>query len=139
MEQYPSSEVPTQEPPRDESTNQAPVPPVVTIKTEYQFDPKEVERLKYIAALSYLGILVFIPLFLRRESKFVRLHAAQGVLLLAAWMVGMVVFWIPLIGWLLGIFLLVANIVVLLKCLQGEFWEIPFLGEYRSRLGLDEK
>ncbi len=139
MEQYPSTEAPSQEPPRDESTNQTSVPPVVTIKTDHHFDPKEVEQLKYIAALSYLGILVFIPLFLRRESKFVRMHAAQGVLLLAAWMIGMVVFWIPLIGWLLGIFLLLGNIVSFLKCLQGEFWEIPFLGEYRARLGLDEK
>lgn len=104
-----------------------------------EFSSEDVETNKYVAALSYLGILVFIPLFLKRDSAYARKHSAQGTLLLIVWMIGMIVFWIPLIGWALGVFLIVVDIIALARCLQGEFWEIPVIGEYRKKLGLDDK
>lgn len=89
-----------------------------------------------MAALSYVGILCLIPLLAMKQSRFAQEHAKQGLVLLIVWVVGSFVFWFPLIGWAAGLAVLVANIVALLKCLMGEFWEIPVVGKYRSKVNL---
>jgi uncharacterized membrane protein len=96
------------------------------------FDAKDIQENKLMAALSYLGILVFIPLFLAKKSAFAQEHAKQGVILLAIHILGMFLFWIPVLGQILWIIVVIANIVALVKCLMGEFWEIPVLGQYRK-------
>jgi uncharacterized membrane protein len=114
----------------------APVPIIPTAPAP-QFDPKDVEAHKFVAALSYLGILVFIPLLLKRDSAFVRMHSAQGVLMLVVWMIAIFLIWIPIIGWLIGIALALAQLIALITCLQGGFWEVPVVGVHRKKLQLD--
>jgi fumarate reductase subunit D len=159
MEQNPSSEpkVPTtpsaaSEPAASTSTSSVPATstmspvtpvsapasaPVIPPAPAPQFAPKDVEAHKFVAALSYLGILVFVPLLLKRDSAFVRMHSAQGILMLVVWMVAIFLIWIPLIGWLIGIALALAQLVALVTCLQGGFWEIPVIGVHRKKLQLD--
>ena len=48
------------------------------------FERMDIQNHKLLAALAYMGILVLIPLFAARESKYVRFHARQGLLLLIA-------------------------------------------------------
>lgn len=48
------------------------------------FDAKDIADNKGISVLSYLGPLVFIPMFTRKSSKFARFHANQGLVLLIA-------------------------------------------------------
>ncbi|MFA5935951.1 MAG: hypothetical protein WC787_03820 [Patescibacteria group bacterium] len=100
------------------------------------FDKKDVEDNKFIAALSYLGILFLIPLLLKRESRFCKEHALQGLVLFVVWIIGSFVYWIPLIGWAMGIALLIINVIAIVKCVQGEFWEIPYLGPLRKKINL---
>jgi hypothetical protein len=76
--------------------------PVIPPAPAPQFAAKDVEAHKFVAALSYLGILVFVPLLLKRDSAFARMHSAQGILMLVVWMVAIFLIWIPLIGWLIG-------------------------------------
>lgn len=102
------------------------------------FDAKDVQDNKLVAALSYLGILVFIPLFLARKSAFAQEHAKQGILLLAVHIVGMFVYWIPLIGQLAWVLVVIINIIALVKCLMGEFWEIPVIGAWRKKIHLEK-
>ena len=105
--------------------------------TPATFNPTDSETHKFVAALSYLSVLVFVPRLLKRDSSFARKHSAQGVLLLAAWMIALFFVWIPFIGWILGVALGLMHLFAFLKCLQGEFWEIPFIGHYRQKLLLD--
>lgn len=100
------------------------------------FDAKDVSDHKVMAALSYLGILCLIPLLALQKSRYAQEHAKQGLILLIVWIVGSFVFWIPLIGQLLMFAVLVVNIVALVKCLQGTFWEIPYIGTYRRHIKL---
>lgn len=104
------------------------------------FDSKDVQENKVIACLSYLGILVLIPLLAKKDSKFAQEHAKQGLVLLIAEIIGSIVSMIPIIGWLaapfIGLIFLVVAIVALVKCLMGEFWEIPVLGSYRSKINI---
>lgn len=48
-----------------------------------QFDSADIADNKVVAALSYFGILVIVPLFMAKGSKYARWHAGQGLALLA--------------------------------------------------------
>lgn len=106
------------------------------------FDPKDVQDNKVMAALSYLWILCFIPLLVKKDSKFVQEHAKQGVVLFIAWVIVTIVGTIiPFLGWMIilpigNIIITVIAIVGIIKALMGEFWEIPVLGAYRSKINL---
>ena len=135
MEQNPSSPEMTPSSASTSTSNPASAP--VSTSPALASNPTDNEAYKFVAALSYLGILVFVPLMLKRDPAFVRKHSAQGVLLLATWMIALFLIWIPVIGWILGIGLALAHLFAFLKCLQGEFWEVPFIGQYRQKLLLD--
>ena len=53
-----------------------------TPDTTAQFDPQDVELNNRLSLLSYLGILVLIPIFLVKRSRFAKYHANQGLALL---------------------------------------------------------
>lgn len=101
-----------------------------------KFDTKDIDDNKLMAALSYVGVLCLIPLLGMKNSRFAQENAKQGLLLFLVWIAGSLVFWFPLFGWLAAIAVFVVNVIAFLKCLQGEFWEIPLLGQYRSKINL---
>ena len=47
-----------------------------------KFDKDDIEFNNRLSTLSYLGILVLIPLFLVKYSRYSRFHANQGILLI---------------------------------------------------------
>ena len=49
-----------------------------------QYSPKDIQKNKGIAILSYLSILVLVPLFGGKSSPFARFHSNQGLVLLCA-------------------------------------------------------
>ncbi len=104
------------------------------------FDQKDVNDNKILAALSYIGILCLIPLLAKKDSKYAQEHGKQGLIMLIAWICLVVIGWIPILGWLVfflgSIAFLVVSLVAFIKCLMGEFWEIPVIGQYRSKINL---
>lgn len=100
------------------------------------FDKKDIDDNKLLACLSYVGILFLIPLLAKKDSKFCQEHAKQGLILFIVWIVGSFIFWFPLIGWLLGLAVLVVDVIAFFKCIMGEFWEIPVLGPMRKKINL---
>jgi uncharacterized membrane protein len=111
------------------------------------FDPKDIEENKAIAALSYLWILVLIPLLVKKDSKFVMAHAKQGLALFIAeiivWVVEIFFRWIPFIGIFFVILanicyaiLAVVSIIALLYALTGKCWKIPGIYEFSEGLNL---
>lgn len=112
----------------------------VQAKPVMAFDPKDVAENKIIAALSYIGILCLVPLLAKKDSKFCQEHGKQGLVLFIASIVLYVVGIIPVLGWLVafigGIALLVVAVIAFIKCLMGEFWEVPVLGQYRNKFNL---
>ncbi len=49
-----------------------------------EFDAKDIADNKILSLFSYLGILVLIPIFAAKDSKFAKFHANQGIVLFAA-------------------------------------------------------
>ena len=98
------------------------------------------------AALSYLlgpftGIMVLI---LERDNKFVRFHALQSSIWSALlWGVGFVlclVTGLPIIGWLLGVFVrpvlffgrwffIASKIYLMYKACKGDTFKLPIVGD----------
>ncbi len=107
-----------------EETNIAPVAPEAG-RSGRTFDAKDIEENRYVAALSYLGVLFLVPLFMKKESPFAQFHARQGLVFTIAWIVGSFIFWFPLIGWALMLLLFVANIMALVRTISGQAWEVP--------------
>lgn len=105
---------------------------------------------RWMAAISYLMFFCFLSLWKSKEDPFVKYHARQGFLLLLGECVVLVVTLIldltigklRLVGVLIvGLVQLVAGLGALtlsvlgfVKALFGEYWNLPFLGEYREKI-----
>jgi uncharacterized membrane protein len=95
---------------------------------------EDIEKNKVNAILSYLGILIIVPLISEdaKKSTFAKFHLNQGLVLLIASVVLSVVWVIPILGWIVGFFggiaLFVIWLMALISAIQGEMKRVPLLG-----------
>jgi uncharacterized membrane protein len=90
--------------------------------------------------LSYLfgwitGLIFFL---VEKDSKFVRFHAMQSIVVFGTFTVASIVFrLIPFIGWVLQIILsilaLVLWIILMIKAYQGEKYKLPWAGDIADK------
>lgn len=101
---------------------------------------QDVEANKIVAALSYFWILFLVPLLLKRDSQFAQFHAKQGMVLFIIEVVVSFVNIVPLLGQLVWFFaslvFLVVSIVGIIKALNGERWEMPYVYEWSKKINL---
>ena len=100
---------------------------------------------KLMGILAYISILVLVPIFAAKDSKFARFHANQGsnifVCEVIVWVLQTVlgilgVFGIAVIGtilnavfWLISVLFLVVSIIGIVYVLQGNQKEVPVFGK----------
>lgn len=125
-----------------------------------EIEPKTVEEGKGLAWLSYLGILLLVPMLTQRQNPYTMFHVRQGIVILGLWIVGFIVgilqiilhiivglMDIPYAGCCvdtsLGVvqiaiylFALVLSIIGIVKSLGGELWKIPLLGGIAEKIKL---
>ena len=88
-----------------------------------EYTKEEKDAGKAMAVLSYIGILCLIPYFAEKNNRYVRYHAIQGLNLFiinliatavvtVISMISVVLFMIPIIGWILGGVLLIVAFLV---------------------------
>lgn len=82
----------------------------------------ESQENKLLAAISYLWIVSIIMLLIKKDSKLVQFHAKQGLVL---FIVSIVLWFIPVIGWILNLVVVVAIVIGFIKALSGEYYKIP--------------
>ncbi|MDD4271628.1 MAG: hypothetical protein PHF50_02390 [Patescibacteria group bacterium] len=99
--------------------------------TKTSLDP-DIEKNKTVAALSYVWILFLIPLLGKKRSKFSQFHAKQGLILFLLSFIS----WFPLIGWLIGLAIIVISIIGILKCLEGSWWKVPYIYDISKNINL---
>ncbi len=124
-----------------------------TSDTTGEYDSKDIADNKIMAILSYLGILVLIPMFAAPNSKFTRYHVKQGFNLFLAYiglsivsfLLGMIkttryLWGIPyqttpgivlLLIWLLALPLLALSILGIINAYQGRAKELPIIGKIK--------
>ena len=95
-------------------------------------------RSRVMAALSYLGILCFVPLLFNRQDEYVQFHARQGLVL---WMWGVLAIFalsLPGIGrWFFsfsGMAIMMLSGLGLISVLLARAWRLPFIHGLSVRL-----
>ncbi len=95
-----------------------------------------------IAILSYLWILIIIPFLTpAKDDPFVKFHLKQGLVLVIfeaiGWFAGLVLVWVPIIGWLVVWLWWLASIILIIvgimNVLNGTEKELPYIGHYAKR------
>ncbi len=105
------------------------------IKEKKVYDA-DIEENKLMASFSYLWILCLVPLFLKRQSKFAQFHAKQGFILLVVEVIMSVLMWIPVIGKILFIGVIILAILGFIKAYNGEYWKMPFIYKWSQKINL---
>ena len=96
---------------------------------------------KWFGVLAYLGPVLFVPMFVKKNSRFARFHVRQGFNLLVFWVALILMRWtigiIPYVGTyffryvfdlgMLGICVL--SIIGIVHSLRGEMRPLPWFGD----------
>ena len=91
-------------------------------------DPADVQQNKYIAILSYLGILLLIPMLIRRDSQFCRYHLNQGIVLFFVnIIINILSGFVGIIG-ILSIGTLILMVMGIVNCCKGVCAPLPLIG-----------
>ncbi len=109
-------------------------------KTEEKSREQLAQEGKQIAWLSYLGILVIVPILVDPHNEYIKFHVRQGIAILLlelGWIIlDLILEFIPIIKYLAGILnffiwlgFLAISIVGLINALQGEWKKLPVIGE----------
>lgn len=123
-----------------------------------EFTKKDAKDNLGMALLSYLGLLVLIPYFLEKDSKFVKYHAKQGMNLLIVWVgysilcgllslikvsrtvyyfgyaygkVKVTPWWVSLPIWVVGLGIGVISIIGIVYVVQGKAKELPLVNKLK--------
>ena len=128
-------------------------PPAQVGKSSTGLDENLAALLSYI--FGWLSGLIFF--LMEKDSRLVRFHAMQSILLSAAAIVIFIVFWIVavvsslvvgyisgilggivwivmmLVGGVLGLGIFVAAIISLIKAYQGQYFKLPVIGNYAEK------
>lgn len=94
---------------------------------------KDVEENKVMAAISYLWIVSLIILLVKKESPFAKFHAKQGLIL---WILSIILWFIPYLGWLLNLVVLVFIIIGFVQAIGGKWWKVPGVGQLAAKIKL---
>lgn len=93
-----------------------------------------------MGAASYLlGFITGIVfLLIEKQSKFVRFHAMQSILLFGGiFIANLALGFIPILGWLGGLVLtfvaFIMWIVLMWKAFQGEMYKVPYVGDLAEK------
>ncbi|MBN1693970.1 hypothetical protein JW879_01035 [candidate division WOR-3 bacterium] len=100
-------------------------------KTKIKASKKDIDDGKSIAWLSYLGLLLLIPLLVKPENTFCKHHAKQGIVLLGLWIaVSIISPFISVLDSLAFLAIAVISIIGIVQSLSGNYWKAP-LGIYQ--------
>ncbi|MGI6508084.1 MAG: hypothetical protein ACOX4A_06835 [Saccharofermentanales bacterium] len=99
-----------------------------------------------MAILAYFGILVLIPLFAAKESKFARYHVNQGLVLFIAevaygivyailssiiWAISWRLYFITRIIGIFSLVFLVLSVIGIVNAVNGQAKELPVIGKFK--------
>ena len=105
----------------------------------------DIKENKFFAILSYIGPLVFIPLFAKKNSSFAQYHAKQGINLFIIWVAYSILSaFLGLLGkswfttivrdiplWAIGLGITALCVIGIINAAKGESKEIPFIGHIK--------
>lgn len=106
------------------------------------YDIQDISANKTMGILAYIGILVLIPLFTSKQSKFAMFHTEQGITLaigeVCLSVIMSIIAFIPVVGWiidiilgLVGLVFLILAIIGIINAANGQAKELPLIGKIK--------
>jgi|GraSoiStandDraft_41_1057321.scaffolds.fasta_scaffold234484_2 uncharacterized membrane protein len=91
-----------------------------------------------LAYVTFIPAIIFLLLEPYSRNRFIRFHSFQCIFLsVALFVIHIVLMFIPIIGWLISLFVslaaLVLWIVLLIKAYQGQKFKVPFIGDLAEK------
>ena len=127
-------------------------PPVRQTKTQVLGLDNNIAGLLCYVPFGFIAAIIFLVAE-PKENRFVRFHAIQSLLLIAAMVglsialsiVGAILGQIPAIGWVFALLMiplsllislggLVLMVLLIIKAYQYQMWKIPVIGDYAERM-----
>lgn len=117
-----------------------------TPDTTAEFSSEDIQQNKVMAILAYFGILVLVPIFGAKDSKFARYHANQGLVLFLAAIAysiatSILTSILIAISWrlaflstifsLVSIAFLVLMVLGIINAANGKAKELPIIGKFK--------
>lgn len=87
-----------------------------------------------LAALSYLNVLVIIPLIFSKNRPFVSFHVKQGMVLLAFFALSIFTLYLPAVPYLFALFYAICIIVGIINIIRGGEKHLPLIGRLADRI-----
>ncbi len=104
------------------------------------YTQQDIDENKIIAALSYFGLLVLVPLLAKKESPYCQFHAKQGLVLLILGVLLGIIAVIPILGWIIAILgsilMVVLFFIGVINALSGKTSQLPLIGQYGDKLNI---
>lgn len=99
------------------------------------FAPEDIARSKVLSALCYFNfIFIIIALLLEPDSKFLRYHINQSIVLYIFTMIAALTAIVPFIGWITAtvgsIMAIVFTVMGIIRAMNGEAKDLPIVGKY---------
>ena len=95
------------------------------------------KRSRLMAAISYLGILCFVPLLFNRDDPFVNFHARQGMVLWIWTVLAIFSLSLPGLTWFFGLSSSLIGIFTLIGIVSATFlqmWRLPGVSYLAEKL-----
>lgn len=128
-----------------------------TADTTGQYDKNDIEQNKIMAVLSYISLLVLVPLLAAKESKYARFHANQGLVLLGLNVIYVILsiifsfirvssvnyiwgipyetsatpWYLSIILWIVFIIIAIFGILGIINAATGKAKELPLIGKFK--------
>ncbi|KKQ52076.1 MAG: hypothetical protein US70_C0011G0028 [Parcubacteria group bacterium GW2011_GWD2_38_11] len=94
-------------------------------------EEKDIKDNKAWALLSYLGVLVLVPLIGKTDSSFAQFHAKQGLVILGGWVLS----WLPF-GFVFAVAAIVFSVLGLINVAKGEKKKLPIIGDLAEKINI---
>lgn len=95
------------------------------------------KRSRVMAALSYAGILCFVPLLFGKNDEFVNFHARQGVVLWVWLVLAIFTLQLPGFGWFFvfsSSFISIMSLFGIISAVFLQMWKLPLVSYFAEKL-----
>jgi hypothetical protein len=105
--------------------------PKISLK-KFDWSKLNLRKLNWVtvaALLAYFNILLLIPLFCCKKSKFIQFHVRQGIALLVVTVLFFFSFFVTFLPIILGLFIVVCFIIGIINVITGHERYLPLIGK----------
>jgi len=103
-----------------------------SVDTTGAFSAQDISENKAICILCYFGLLLLIPLLVKKDSAFARFHSNQGLVLFLFDIIVSILAVVPVVGWIISVVGSIAGLVFwimgLVNVLNGRAKTLPLIG-----------